>query len=66
MKTKTIIRVVVFAAIFAWPAVESYRYYVARQQLADSQEREKKVTQQVASLKAKSAQLAKNAAPATK
>jgi hypothetical protein len=53
MKNKALIRFVVFAAIFAWPAVESYRYYAARQQLAASEELHSSVSAQVAQVRAK-------------
>jgi hypothetical protein len=53
MKNKAVIRLIVFAAIFAWPAVESYRFYVARQQLAASEALHANVTAQVAQARAK-------------
>ena len=55
MKNKAVIRLIVFAAIFTWPAVESYRYYVARQQLAASEQLHANVTAQVAQARAKHA-----------
>ncbi len=45
---KNLIRAVVLAAIFAWPAVESYNYYVAKQQVAESQVLLEKVNKQLA------------------
>ena len=61
MKHKALIRVLVFAAIFAWPAVESYRYYVARQQLAASEQLRASVTEQVAQVRAKHAPITRTA-----
>jgi hypothetical protein len=59
MKNRAFVRVVVLAALFAWPAVESYRYYVARQQLAASEQLYATVTERVAQARVKHA-------PATK
>ncbi len=53
MKNKTWIRAVVYSAILAWPAVETYRWYQAHQQLAASTELERKVSTRLASSKAK-------------
>lgn len=53
MKNRAFIRIVVLAAIFAWPAVESYRYFVARKQLAASEELRVATSEQVAQVRAK-------------
>jgi nitrogen fixation protein FixH len=55
-------------AILAWPAVETYKFFVARQQLAASQQLERTVTERLAQTRAKGAQVAKTdlAAPAQK
>ncbi len=50
---KNLIRLLVAAAIFAWPGVETYRYFVATQQLADSEALLTKVNTQVAQAKAR-------------
>lgn len=55
MKTRTSIRVLVLAAIFAWPAVETYRTWQAHQQLAASTKVEQKVTVRLADARAKAA-----------
>jgi hypothetical protein len=52
MKKNTLIRVVVYSAILAWPAVESYRLYRTQQQLATSTEVYGKVSQRLAKAKA--------------
>lgn len=38
MKTKLWIRVIVLVVLFAWPTVEAWRLFQARQQLADSEQ----------------------------
>ena len=53
MKNRPFIRIVVLAAIFAWPAVESYRYVVAKKQLAASEELRFATGEQVAQARAK-------------
>ena len=40
---KNIIRVAVLAGVLAWPAVEGYRLHVAKKQLAQSEQLQKKV-----------------------
>jgi hypothetical protein len=52
MKTKNWIRLVVASALLAWPGVETYRYYVATQQLAAATQLQESVTMKVAQLKA--------------
>jgi hypothetical protein len=59
MKNKAFVRILVFAAIFAWPAIESYRYYVARQQLASSEQLYASVNERVAQVRAKQAPVTK-------
>ena len=51
MKGKNIIRVLVLAGIFAWPAIEAYRLHVARQQVVEAQALEKSVQQKLAQLR---------------
>ena len=53
MKNRAFVRIVLYAALFAWPAVESYRYYVARQELAASEQLHASVTEKVAQARAK-------------
>jgi hypothetical protein len=55
-KTKNWIRAAVLAAVLAWPAVETCRYYAARQQLAASLQQQNAVQIELARLK--SAQVA--------
>ena len=52
MKT-TWIRVVLLAAIFAWPAVLSYQLFEARQQLAAAATLEQKVSVRLADARTK-------------
>ena len=59
MKNKALIRTLVFGAILAWPALESYRCYAVRKQLAASEEQLQLVTQKVVQVRAKHAQYAK-------
>ncbi|HUR44614.1 MAG TPA: hypothetical protein VMZ27_01970 [Candidatus Saccharimonadales bacterium] len=63
MNKKNLVRTVVMLALIAWPAVESFRLWEARQDLASRQKVESKVTTRLAMAKAKNAQLA-NVAPA--
>ncbi len=51
MKYKNLIRVVVLAAIFTWPAFETYRYYVATKALAESEQRLALVNQRLAQVR---------------
>ena len=51
MKNKNTIRILVLAAIFAWPGVEVYRLYLARRELAASAERLNAVSLRFAALK---------------
>ena len=51
MKGKNIIRVLVLAGIFAWPAIETYRLRVARQQVVEAKALENSVQQKLAQLK---------------
>jgi hypothetical protein len=53
MKAKMCIRVVVLAAIFAWPAVLAYEVWQARQQLAEATKIEQKVSVRLADARAK-------------
>jgi len=64
MKNKTLIRILVLAALFAWPGVEVYKLAVAKRELAASAERLNAVSLKYASLK--SVQVADRPAPATK
>lgn len=59
MKNKAFIRIVVLAAIFAWPAVEAYRYSVAKKQLAASEEIRVAMGEQVAQARAKHSAVAR-------
>ncbi|HXG47525.1 MAG TPA: hypothetical protein VNO52_07870 [Methylomirabilota bacterium] len=51
MKKQNLIRVVVLTAVFAWPGVETVRYWRAKQELAASTERLNAVSVKYASLK---------------
>ena len=53
MSNRNLVRVVVLAALFAWPAVEVYRLQVAKQDLTARQKVEARVTQRLAMTKAK-------------
>jgi len=53
MSNKNLVRAVVLAALFAWPAVETYRLYAARLDLASRKTLESKVTQRLAMAKQK-------------
>ena len=52
-KKKNLIRLAVAAAIFAWPGVETYRYFAATQKLAASEQLLTKVNTQLAQAKAR-------------
>src|SRR6185436_13289811 len=58
MKSKNWVRVLVWTAICAWPAVEIYRLQQARQELAASTKVEQKVGIRLADSRAKSIQVA--------
>ena len=64
MKPKIWIRTIVLAAVLARPAVETYRYCVARQQLAASLDRQHSVQIELARLQ--SVHVAAHPAPAPK
>ena len=53
MKHKNLIRVVVLAAIFAWPAIETYNYYVATQAVVESEKRLALVNQKLAQVRSR-------------
>ncbi len=50
---KNLIRTLVVVALFAWPAVETYRWYAAEQDLAARKQIESKVLQRLALAKQK-------------
>jgi hypothetical protein len=56
MNKKNCIRVIVLAGILAWPAVEGYRLHVAKQELAKSEQLQKKVAMASEAAKLKYAQ----------
>jgi hypothetical protein len=64
MKTKNWIRVSVVAALLAWPGVETYRLFVAKQQATTCLERQKSV--EIALARLKSVEMAGKPAPAAK
>lgn len=67
MKSKLMIRLVVLAAIFAWPLVESYRLWETRQQLAASTRVERKVSLRLADARNKAgAEMTRTAATETR
>ena len=53
MKSKMCVRVLVLAALFAWPAVLTYQLWEARQQLAAATQVEQKVSVRLADARAK-------------
>ncbi len=55
MKHKNVIRVLVLAAIFAWPAIETYHYYAATQAVVESEKRLALVNQKLAQVKSQHA-----------
>lgn len=59
MSTKTLIRVVVVAALAAWPCVETYRYFQAQKQRDAAQQQEAYMATRLAQLKSKQAHLAR-------
>ena len=62
MGNKNLIRALVLAALFAWPGVEMYRLYAARQDLASRQQIESKVNLRLAMTRQKT-QFARTAPP---
>jgi hypothetical protein len=52
-KKKNLIRVVVAVALFAWPGVETYRYFLATQNLAATEQLLGQVQTQLAQAKAR-------------
>jgi hypothetical protein len=48
MSNKNLVRMIVLAALFAWPGVELYRLQAAKQDLAQRRQTELKVTQRLA------------------
>ena len=59
MSTRNFIRVVVVAALAAWPGVETYRYFQAQKQRDAAQQQETYIGTRLAQLKSKHARLAK-------
>ncbi len=53
MKHKNLIRVLVLAAIFAWPAIETYNYYAATQAVVESEQRLALVNQKLAQVRSR-------------
>ena len=53
MSNKNLVRIVVLAALFAWPGVEFYRLQAAKQDLAARRQVQTKVTQRLAMAKQK-------------
>jgi len=53
MSNRNLVRIVVLAALFAWPAIEVYRLQAAKQDFAARQKVEVKVTQRLAMAKQK-------------
>jgi hypothetical protein len=51
--TKNVIRVIVLAGLFAWPAVETYRYFVASENLMASEKVLSQVQTKLAQAKAR-------------
>ena len=57
-QTKIWIRVVVFAGVLAWPAVETYRLWDTTQKLTEAQALERSVRVKVEAARAKNVQVA--------
>lgn len=51
MKSKNCIRIAVLIALVGWPAVETYRLYAARQELAASSKLQESVNSRLAQLR---------------
>jgi len=51
MKSKNCIRIAVLTALLAWPAVETYRLYAARQELTASNKLQQSVNARLAQLR---------------
>ena len=60
---KNVIRAIVWAAILAWPGVETYRWYAAGQDLAARRKVEAKVLQNLAAAKQSAVQMAAQTKP---
>ena len=60
MNKKNWIRAVVLTGLIAWPAVEGYRLHVAKKQLAQSEQLQKKVMMASEAAKLKYAQAPSN------
>lgn len=60
MNKKNWIRVVVLTGLVAWPSVEGYRLHVAKKQLAQSEQLQKKVMMASEAAKLKYAQAPSN------
>jgi len=54
MSVRISVRVLVWSAVLAWPAVETYRLYHAKQELASSTQLQEKVSARLADARAKS------------
>lgn len=63
-KTKNSIRVVVFAAILAWPAVETFRLWDTTQKMTEAQALERSVRTKLEAARAKHVQVANASSPA--
>ncbi len=66
MSTKNLIRIVVVLGLLAWPGIEVARLWSTNQKLQQAQALEKSVATNLASAKAKHAQLAGTDAPSPK
>ena len=53
MSNRNLVRIVVLAALFAWPAIEVYRLQAAKQDLAARENVRARVTQRLAMAKEK-------------
>lgn len=65
MKSKNFIRLVVVAGLLAWPGVESYRLWVAKQQVAESARQQRAVSERYAYLQKIQVPSPSQGAPAT-
>jgi hypothetical protein len=65
MSTKNFIRIIVVAALLAWPGVETYRWWVARQQLTASVALQERVAVKLAQMKNAPAKVSGQPTPVT-
>jgi hypothetical protein len=65
MSTKNCVRTIVAVGLIAWPSVETYRYFVAREQLQAALQRQDRVALRLAQAQHAQATKDRNAVPLT-